>query len=61
MITGVLFITKHSGTKDIMTFPSVWQAEVYLHLIPTMQVDGNEEALEIYRAKLGSMTWHEIE
>jgi hypothetical protein len=59
MITGVLLITKHNGTKDMMAFPTVWQAEVYLHLIPTMQVDGNEEALEIYKAKLQRMTWHE--
>ena len=60
MITGGLFITKHSGTKDIMTFPTIWQAEYYLHLIPMMQVDGNEEALEIHRAKLGAMKWNEI-
>ena len=59
MITGVIYITGHDGAKDIMTFPSVWQAEYYLHLIPIMQVDGNVEALRIYKAKLGSMVWHE--
>lgn len=59
MITGVIHITKHDGTKDIMAFPSVWQAEYYLHLIPIMQVDGNVEALEIYKARLGSLVWYE--
>ncbi len=59
MITGLLHITKHDGTVDIMAFASVWQAEYYLHLIPMMQVDGNVEALEIYKARLGRLVWYE--
>jgi hypothetical protein len=59
MVTGIIHITKHDGTKDMIAFPSVWQAEYYLSLIPVMQVDGNEYALTIYSAKLGRMTWTE--
>jgi hypothetical protein len=51
MVTGIIHITKHDGTKDMIAFPSVWQAEYYLSLIPVMQV--------IYSAKLGRMTWTE--
>jgi hypothetical protein len=57
MISGAIYVTRHDGTKKIMTFPSRWQAEYYLHLIPLLQVGGNKEALEIHKAKLGVLKW----
>lgn len=57
--TGILHLVLHTGKRELMTFPSRWQAEYYLHMIPIMQVDGNKEALRIHKATLSTMMWVE--
>jgi len=57
--TGVLHLTLHNNKREMMTFPSRWQAEYYLHMIPMLQADGNEEALRIRGATLDTVMWTE--
>ena len=59
MNTGILRLVLHTGKRELMAFPSRWQAEYYLHMIPMLQADGNEEALRIRGATLDTVMWTE--
>jgi hypothetical protein len=45
-------LTFEEGEQRWLPFHCPWAAEVYLHLIPQMQVDGNEEVTAVRSARL---------